>query len=583
MSKPSPSPAPATTRSATPFGRLRAAIAGALLNRYAAFIGCLLLYSVTIPRFGGLGEEALPASYIEGALVLYLYYYFNTILRPSRWQALLAAAPIFLAYLAQDIYYLMYGRVFRVIEVTEIPELLSVLEPGMIALVVVVLALPLAIFVLSINYRRGFAIAGGGLPLLALIATVQFFPASYATAFEKYGNEIVSWSDAVSVENNGRLAMLLYREAQRVTAREMTVPYRERSTYDRQAQETADRIGSQRVHSNVHLIVLESLLDPTLFRGATFTANPTHPDFSRLFGDAADFSVSPVFGGATSQAEFEVLCGVPALRELDSVEFNAFTGAQAWCLPGLLKLAGYRTVASNAHKPNFFNAIPAYRGTGFGEIYFPREYTSSTDTYLSIGDVSNEYYMFDGTLFAQNLGFVADSVADSQAPPLLNYVMSIYGHLPHTLDNDKRPQVLRLIADHPDEQLERSANQYYYRTQAIADYVNKLVKIDPQSLIILISDHVPPLQFGPDTYRDLRYLDNRENSQYLNRVIIIENGVTRHYPTIHHYDIPALVFNYLTAGAYCRDQHCNFTQGRSGDDRATHRDRYMKLMAHATE
>jgi hypothetical protein len=34
-----------------------------------------------------------------------------------------------------------------------------------------------------------------------------------------------------------------------------------------------------------------------------------HPDFERLFGKKIGFSVSPVFGGKTSQAEFEVLCG----------------------------------------------------------------------------------------------------------------------------------------------------------------------------------------------------------------------------------------------------------------------------------
>ncbi|KAF0191484.1 MAG: sulfatase [Gammaproteobacteria bacterium] len=583
MSNPGPPPSRVTTSVATFIARLRAVLAGALLNRYAGFLACLYLYSVTIPKIGGLGEDSVPLSYVETAVVLYLYYYFNTILRPSRVQALLAAIPIFLAYLGQDIYYMMYGRVFRIIELAEIPELLDILTPGLIALVIVVFLVPLLIFVFSVNYRRVFAIAGGSLPLLLMVAAVEFFPNSYATAFEKVGNEIVTWSDQRSVENNGRFAMLFYREAQRMTAKQMTIPFRARTAYDHTAREFADRIGSQRVNNNVHLIVMESLLDPTLFRGASFTTNPTHPDFARLFGNATGFSVSPVFGGATSQAEFEVLCGVPAFRELGSVEFNAFTGAQAWCLPGLLKLAGYRTIASNAFKPNFFNAVPAYRGIGFGEAHFPQEYTGTTDTYLSIGDVSNEYYMFDGTLFSQNLAFVENIVKDKQSPPILNYVLSIYGHLPHTLDNEKRPQVLTLIADHPDDQLERAANQYYYRTQAIAEYVNTLVDIDPHSLIILISDHLPPLQYGPNTYRDLRYLDNQENSRYLNRVLIIENGTAKHYPTIHHYDVPALVFNYLTAGTYCRENTCDFTQDRFIDNRAEYHTRYMSLMAHAAE
>jgi len=100
---------------------------------------------------------------------------------------------------------------------------------------------------------------------------------------------------------------------------------------------------------------MESFVDPTLFKGAIYTRDPVHPDFRRLFGDRMGFSVSPVFGGKTSQAEFEVLCGVPAFQELAGVEFNSFTGVPAYCLPGTLQLAGYRTVATNSFKPDRFS------------------------------------------------------------------------------------------------------------------------------------------------------------------------------------------------------------------------------------
>jgi len=246
--------------------------------------------------------------------------------------------------------------------------------------------------------------------LLLLGSQEKFFTKAYKNTFEKVGNEIVFWSDSLSVENNGHFTMLLYREAERKVANLKTEAFRNRPVYDEAVHHHADWIKSQGANRNVHVVVMESLLDPTLMRGAKFSSNPIHPSYRKLFGKKLGYSISPVFGGKTSQAEFEVLCGVPAFEELAGVEFNAFTGSPAYCLPGLLELAGYRSIASNAYKPNFYNTIPAYKGMGFGEMYFPREYAGNadSDTYISTGDTTGEQYMFDGTLFKQNLDLVAN-------------------------------------------------------------------------------------------------------------------------------------------------------------------------------
>lgn len=567
----------------TPGGALRAKLAALILNRYTAFLLGLFGYSLLIKQLGGLGGTSVLTEYLEVGLVLYLYWYFNRILRPSAWQPWLAAVPLLLAYVGQDIYYLMYGKVFRVIEFTEVPELLAVLSPTAIALLLLVVVLPLGLFVVSVDRRKMSTVVIGILPVLFIAGAAEFFSRAYATTFERLGHEIVFWSDGASVENNGRFAMLLYREAERKISNIKTASFRNRPAYDAQAHQFAHWVSVNGNHRNIYVVVMESLLDPTLFRGAHYTHDPIHPRFRKLFGNKLGLSVSPVFGGKTSQAEFEVLCGVPAFEELAGVEFNAFTGSPAYCLPGILKLAGYRTIATNAFRPNFFNTIPAYMGIGFGEMYFPQEYSGTAHSYFSTGDTTDEDYMFDATLFNQNLIFLAQIHKDATAPPTFNYVLTIYGHMPHLINEKKRPRVLKLVGRFGDPQLERSANQFYYRSAAIADYVNAIVSRDKNSLIILVSDHVPPLQFGPNTYRDLRYLDNRPDSIHLNRILIIENGRVKKYATIHHYDVPKIILNYITQGAYCRDKVCGFTQNRLLPDRLALHDQYMKLMAHATE
>ena len=402
--------------------------------------------------------------------------------------------------------------------------------------------------------------------------------------YSRIGREIPFWSDAVSAENNGRFMMLLYREAERQTAKATTATFRDRGRYDEQARSLGAWVQEHGNGRNVHLVVLESFVDPTLFAKAKYSRDPHHPDFRRLAAGRLGLSVSPVAAGQTSQAEFELLCGVPAFQELAGVEFNNFTGAPAHCLPGTLGLAGYRTMAANAYKPAFFNTPNAYRGIGFEDMFFPREYTGDDSSYLSTGDTSAEMgYMFDGTLYEQNLAYVTPLIKDSQGPPLFNYLLTVYGHFPHVIDERKRPRMVRMLSSFKDPQLERAANQFFHRSAAVAAYVDGLLAIDPESFIILVSDHVPPGQYGRKSYRKLAYLNNRADNVHYNRILVIDRGKAKKYATVHHYDVPAMILNALTDGAYCRERSCGFAANRFVDDRRARHDDYMRLMAHASE
>jgi len=279
-----------------------------------------------------------------------------------------------------------------------------------------------------------------------------------------------------------------------------------------------------------------------------------------LVGDQQGFSISPAFGGGTAQAEFEALCGVPALEEFSEIEFDDFTGHAAGCMPGILHQAGYSTYASNVYQPDYFNSSEAYRGIGFEKTYYPREYGPDRETYLTIKNASDdETYLFDGDLFNQNLAFIARTLRENPDRPILNYVLTMYGHEPNDMDVSRRPLVLSMKAPYDDPQLLRAANQYWYRTQAIASYIRGLIKLDPKSLIILVSDHVPPLEEGIQSYKKFAYLDNAEGSTHMNRIVVVEDGKVVRHDTIHHYDIPSLIYDYLTGQRFCAQNKCDLS------------------------
>ena len=151
------------------------------------------------------------------------------------------------------------------------------------------------------------------------------------------------------------------------------------------------------------------------------------------------------------------------------------------------------------------------------------------------------------------------------------------------LDPARRPERIGLVSNYPDDHLQRSVNQFYYRTEAIAAYLERLREIDPDSLVILVSDHVPPLRNGPNTYEALGYLGNRPDATYYNRIAILENGRPQVYPELRHYELPALVLDYLSDGAYCREHGCAFRDGGRRVAREAYRERYLRLMAHAAQ
>lgn len=555
-----------------------------VLNRYTTFLLVVLLYSVLVESRGGLrGGLKFASQYLEIPLLLYFYWYLNSIMRTGRWTAVLAAAPILLAYIGQDIYYLLLGKVFRIAELAEVGELLQVMALKYRVLVVGAGAAMLAGFLSCFDMRKIPIAILGLIPLSAMLLWVVFGPQQFVGKFTLISQTIVNWSDSLPVEENGRFAMLFYREAQRQIALEKTSRSYDRTAYDEDARKKAVWLNEHGRKKNVHIVVMESLLDPTLFRHAKFSPDPVHPDYRARIGDRGSFSISPIYGGKTPQAEFEVLCGVPAFQELGGVEFNSFSGSAAHCLPDTLTQTGYRTTVSNAYDPTFFNAVNAYQGLGFVEQFYPREFSPDPATYLVAGDTTGEIYMFDSVIFSQNLDFVSDHLRRNPGQPLLNYVLTMYGHSPHVLNKEKRPQLIKLIAALHDPQLQRVANQFFYRSEAIAGYLEKLLAIDPESLIIIVSDHLPPLD-GKKTYTTLGYLDNAPDSLYLNRLIVVENGNVTALPTIHHYEIPQVILNYLSSGRYCLENACSFTGPNTGaTDRKALHEQYLRLMAHAIE
>ncbi len=290
---------------------------------------------------------------------------------------------------------------------------------------------------------------------------------------------------------------------------------------------------------NVHIVLLESFWDPTLLKKAGYNQDPLAPAFRSLWQRTGYAHVlSPVFGGYTANAEFELLCGFPVVE--DSVKFERQLLNDVPCLPHLLGQYGYRTLASHPNIPVFWNRVNAYRRIGF-QTYWAKQS-------FNLDDMNREF-LSDASLYRQVLDKTADLMDHEQ--PLLNYIVTYFGHWNYPL-NDSRPN--RITASSAVEEVSSYANTMYYKSHELMAFLDQLQARDPDSIIVLFGDHLPFMGENYAAYVDSGVLASKRSDFsddmfgfYVSAPLVIIDGLRGPLKTgnLAIYEIPALLLKLL--------------------------------------
>ncbi len=525
--------------------------AGRAIAPYLLLAFLLLTISQSFGLIGGIDEYMLAFRY-ELPFLLLAFASLLYLMRPGFWRFPVAAAPILLLYVGMDMYYMFMHSIFKLDDLLLLPEGLIV-SPAWVQVGVAVGLAGWALAFLSLLRRRPRELA---VPLILLVVAavppVAAFTASiqFLKAADSRGVNIVPWSDRWTVALMGRAtSLMLFVAAKHKAMNELALL----PVVDDPGRDPAVLVSTLRDSRNIHILVLESFLDPERFKGLKFLTPPAPPEFAAL-RKKMHVATSPVFGGGTAQAEFEILCGVPALELYTSAEFNMLDGSKTPCLPNVLAEAGYRTIATQSYKPDFFNSEKAYRSLGFAEINFPTAFAGARPTYLQYDNAKKEDYIFDGDLLSQNLAYVEKVIAEGR--PILNYVLGVYGHLPHDTDMVRFPPKVDIVGVDKNSQTDLAIQQFYYRAGAVADYLKKLREIDPQSLILVTSDHLPPLDGGPRVYQKLGYTLTA-NGEYKQNIWFYDGPRRKNlaWPD-YYYEFMDFLLDVLTEERICKQVVC---------------------------
>ena len=546
------------------------------------YFGGIDEYTLTFPgswpiiefsfSFGGFGLYLLSFRY-ELPYVLLFFAGLLYLMRPGPGRVVVAAVPVVVLYLGMELYYTFLSSIVKVDDLLLLPEGLIVspwwIQAGFwlgiggwfLALLWLFKRSPRQLLLPAL------ILASALLPPLAAVTV----PSTFLRLADARGVNIVPWSDRWTVILMGRATSAMLFAAAKEKAMEELALLPNLDLASRNPDLLKETLGEPR---NIHFIVLESFLDPEQFKGLKFLTPPAPPEFKELRRKMR-VATSTVFGGGTAQAEFELLCGVPGLELYSSAEFNMLDGSRTPCLPTLLAEAGYRTIATQSYKPDFFNSEKAYKSLGFEEIHFPTAFAGTRPTYLQHQDRDN--YIFDGDLFRQNLEYVAKTMGEGR--PIFNYVLGTYGHLPHHTDLKRFPHRVEIVGVDRNSQTDMAINQFYYRAEALVGYVKALRKLDPRGLIVVTSDHLPPLDGGPRFYEKFGY-GLKAHGEFKENIWFYDGpqGKATAWPD-YHYEFMDFLLDILTEARLCEKMVCKNRQSWSKEKTTAE---YNHLMLHGS-
>ncbi|MBK9757264.1 MAG: sulfatase-like hydrolase/transferase [Nannocystis sp.] len=459
-----------------------------LLLLGVSVVAVVHLYGLSSFFWTGYGGASWSLYHLEMPFVLLtaLLFYTPHGRRPRRRDLAYALLPVVLFYIAYDIFYAYFDRSMRVSDLQQF-MLLQEVAPGWFYLVTSVLTA----FVVQILWRHykwfltlpessvaRVAVAKAGI----LVAITVVLQSDWLGAVLLRSSSFVGWSEWRNIKDNGRFSCILYYHHRQQEAREKLARTDYPRIFDHLYHEPITR------RRNVHVIVLESFLDPRKISGVEWEPSPLCPRLAPFLGPRG-FSgvISPVKGGGTAQAEFELLTGLPALGLVNGIEFNSFEGFRGSTWVERLRQDGYTTVASIATKSGYYNTQRAYPTLGFTELH-----TLDFQPYFTIED--GDDLLADSSLYRANLRLLSEDLLARR--PFVNYLLTMEGHHPYWRNRGRDPDIIAPRGPtEPGQEIVDIANLFYYRTCALADFLSELRRLDPDSIVLAISDHLPPVVF----------------------------------------------------------------------------------------
>jgi hypothetical protein len=239
---------------------------------------------------------------------------------------------------------------------------------------------------------------------------------------------------------------------------------------------------------NLIIFLVESFMDP-LDLGVKFTSDPI-PTFHELSRQQSSGKVVvPVFGGTSTNTEFELLTGLSMyFLPNASCPYRQYIARDIPSLPRYLHQQGYRTTAIYADPPYLFNRRAVLGHLGFDAWSFPEEDASTPRSR-------------DGE-FASDEAIVDAVIAEAgKGSPFFTLAFTGGTHYPWEYP-DFKDSALDIVGSMPEPQhsrLKTYVNALRETDQKLKKLIQHFEKSDQRTAILIMGDHLPALEEVYDT------------------------------------------------------------------------------------
>lgn len=231
---------------------------------------------------------------------------------------------------------------------------------------------------------------------------------------------------------------------------------------------------------DIVIIMDESLADFRVLGDALETNVPVTPFLDSLTENTVrGFALTPIFGGGTANAEFEVLTGCSmAFLPKGSMAYQQYLRQEIFSLPRLLKSYGYDTFVTHPYFSSGWNRTKAYPLLGFEEMTFLEDYPQQD---LIRGFVSDRE-MFD---------YVLNRLEAQGDAPLFLFGITMQNHGDYnfadyensvTLESERYPMA------------EQYLSLIHETDKAVEYLLTELEKSPRDTVVLLFGDHFPQVE-----------------------------------------------------------------------------------------
>ena len=264
------------------------------------------------------------------------------------------------------------------------------------------------------------------------------------------------------------------------------------------AKENAKRARDDFEDISVIFILSESLSDPDRVQGVKLNHQPL-----KYIQDPSDKlrtgqMMSPVYGGGTANAEFEVLTGMSIqnlLPNMSSPYLNFMSDFEAF--PSFVDFykqsENKKAVAMHAYHSTMFKRKSVFQTFGFDQQYYKNSFHYQDK-------LGNSDYISDESAYNEALSLLRNDKENDY----FIHLITMQNHSKYTDKYEAHDfQVSGAMSDSAKDAISYYAQGIQYTDEATKSFIHALRNLDRKVMVVLYGDHLPALYYEVKEYNDL--------------------------------------------------------------------------------